>query len=122
MSEHPISNLMDTTMERLRSMVDANTIIGTPIEAAGITVIPISKVSFGLATGGSDIPNKNGQQIFGGGGGAGVSVTPIAFIAIKDGNAKLLQIYNEASSVDRAIQMAPELFDRIKDLFPSNKE
>lgn len=122
MSENNIKDLMDTTMERLRSMVDANTIIGTPIEAAGITVIPISKVSFGLATGGSDIPNKNGQQIFGGGGGAGVSVTPIAFIAIKDGNAKLLQIYNEASSVDRAIQMAPELFDRIKDLFPSNKE
>lgn len=122
MSENNIKDLMDTTMERLRTMVDANTIIGTPIEAAGITVIPISKVSFGLATGGSDIPNKNGQQIFGGGGGAGVSVTPIAFIAIKDGNAKLLQIYNEASSVDRAIQMAPELFDRIKDLFPSNKE
>lgn len=122
MSENNIKDLMDTTMERLRSMVDANTIIGTPIEAAGITIIPISKVSFGLATGGSDIPNKNGQQIFGGGGGAGVSVTPIAFIAIKDGNAKLLQIYTEASSVDRAIQMAPELFDRIKDLFPQNKE
>lgn len=122
MSENNIKDLMDTTMERLRSMVDANTIIGTPIEASGITIIPISKVSFGLATGGSDIPNKNGQQIFGGGGGAGVSVTPLAFIAIKDGNAKLLQIYPDATSLDRAIQMAPDLFDRIKDLFPSSNQ
>lgn len=119
MSENNIKNLMDTTIDRLRTMVDANTIIGTPIEAGGITIIPVSKVSYGLATGGSDIPNKTGKDAFGGGGGAGVSVTPVAFIAIKDGNAKLLQIYSEASSVDRVIQMAPDLFDRIKDLFPS---
>ncbi len=118
MSENNIKNLMETTIERLRSMVDANTIIGTPIEAGGITIIPVSKVSFGLATGGSDIPNKNNQAAFGGGGGAGVTVTPIAFIAIKDGNAKLLQIYSDATSVDRVIQMAPDLFDRVKDLFP----
>lgn len=123
MSENNIKEIMDTTMDKLHAMVDANTIIGEPITAGGITILPISKVSFGLASGGSDIPNKHSQQIFGGGGGAGVSITPVAFIAIKDGDARLLQIYSDATSVDRAIQMAPELFDKIKELFGgSNKE
>ena len=72
MSENGIKTVMDTTMEKLRTMVDADTIIGNPIVVDKVTLIPVSRISFGLATGGSDFPSKNGQQLFGGGGGAGV--------------------------------------------------
>ena len=68
MSENNLKTVMDTTMEKLRAMVDADTIIGTPIVVGNVTLLPVSKVSFGLATGGSDFPSKNGQQLFGGGG------------------------------------------------------
>ena len=68
-------------MEKLRAMVDADTIIGTPIVVGNVTLLPVSKVSFCLATGGSDFPSKSGQQLFGGGGGAGVTVNPVAFIS-----------------------------------------
>ena len=82
MSDNSIKTIMDTTMDKLRAMVDADTIIGTPLTVGEITLIPVSKVAFGLATGGSDFPSKNQQQLFGGGGGAGVTVTPVAFIAV----------------------------------------
>ena len=70
MSEGNIQGIMDVTLEKLRAMVDADTIIGTPVKADKFTLIPVSKVSFGLATGGSDFPSKNGAQMFGGGSGA----------------------------------------------------
>ena len=71
MADNNIKAIMDTTMDKLRAMVDADIITGTPIEIGNITMIPVSKVAFGLATGGSDFPNKNGAELFGGGGGAG---------------------------------------------------
>lgn len=117
MSENNIKGIMDTTMEKLRTMVEADTIIGTPIKADGITLIPISRVSFGLATGGSDIPCKSDNKIFGGGGGAGVSIVPIAFIAVNGNDVKMLPIYNDLNSIDKAISMVPELIDKIKGLF-----
>ncbi len=121
MSENNIKGIMDITMDKLRAMVDADTIIGTPVETAGITLIPVSKVSFGVASGGSDFAsNKTSASLFGGGGGAGVSIVPIAFIAISGGNVKMLPVYNEPSSVERAINMAPELIEKVKELF--NKE
>ena len=73
MSENNLKSVMDTTMDKLRTMVDADTIIGTPIVVGNVTLLPISRVSFGLATGGSDFPSKSGQELFGGGGGAGFS-------------------------------------------------
>ena len=82
MSENSIKSIMDVTMDKLRAMVDANTIIGDPIVVDGVTLIPVSKVSFGLATGGSDFPSKTQSGLFGGGGGAGVTVSPVAFIAV----------------------------------------
>ena len=78
MSENNIKGIMDVTMDKLRAMVDANIITGNPVVVGDITLIPVSRVSFGLATGGSDLPNKTGNRIFGGGGGAGVSIVPIA--------------------------------------------
>ena len=71
MAEHNIESIMNVTLDNLKAMVDADTIIGTPISVGEVTLIPVSKVSFGLATGGSDIPSKNTSNLFGGGGGAG---------------------------------------------------
>ena len=117
MSENNIKGIMDTTMEKLRAMVDADTIIGTPVVVGNITLIPVSKVSFGLATGGSDFPNKNGHELFGGGGGAGVTVNPVAFICVNGENVHMMPVYNQMGTIDKAINMAPELIDKVKSLF-----
>ena len=122
MSENSIKNIMDVTMDKLRAMVDANTIIGNPIVVGDITLIPVSKVSFGVATGGSDFPSKTQSGLFGGGGGAGVTVSPVAFIAVSDGNAKMMPVYNELSSVEKAIAMAPEVLEKAKELFSKDKK
>ncbi len=117
MSESNIKGIMDVTMEKLRAVVDADTIIGTPVIVGDITLVPVSKVSFGVASGGSDFATKNHSGLFGGGGGAGVSISPIAFIAISGENVKMLPVYNEPSGVERAITMAPELIEKVKELF-----
>ena len=122
MSENSIKNIMDVTMDKVRAMVDANTIIGDPIVVGDITLIPVSKVSFGVATGGSDFPSKTQSGLFGGGGGAGVTVSPVAFIAVSDGNAKMMPVYNELSSVEKAIAMAPEVLEKAKELFSKDKK
>lgn len=122
MSENSIKNIMDVTMDKLRAMVDANTIIGDSIVVGDITLIPVSKVSFGVATGGSDFPSKTQSGLFGGGGGAGVTVSPVAFIAVSDGNAKMMPVYNELSSVEKAIAMAPEVLEKAKELFSKDKK
>lgn len=122
MSEQNLKTVMDTTMEKLRTMVDADTIIGTPIVSGKVTLIPVSRVSFGLATGGSDFPSKNNQPLFGGGGGAGVTVNPVAFICINGENVHMMPIYNEMNTIDKAINMAPELIDKVKSLFEKKTE
>jgi len=122
MSENSIKGIMDTTMDKLHAMVDADTIIGTPIVLGEVTLLPVSKVSFGLATGGSDFPSKNQAGLFGGGGGAGVTITPIAFIAVSGQNVKMMPIYNEMNTIDKAINMAPELLDKVKELFTKEKK
>ncbi|MBQ1988913.1 MAG: GerW family sporulation protein [Clostridia bacterium] len=123
MSENNIKGIMDTTMDKLRAMVDADTITGSPIVVGDVTLIPVSRVSFGLATGGSDFPTKHSdKQLFGGGGGAGVTIVPVAFIAISDGNVKMLPVYNDLTSVEKAITMAPELIEKVKELFPKKEK
>lgn len=118
MSESSIKGIMDITMDKLRAMVDADTIIGNPINAGGFILIPVSKISFGVASGGSDFAsNKTERSLFGGGGGAGVSINPIAFIAINGENVKMLPVYNEPSGVERAIAMTPELIEKVRELF-----
>ena len=112
-----IKGIMDTTMDKMRTVVDADTIIGTPINVGSITLVPVSKVSFGVATGGSDFSTKTQSGMFGGGGGAGVSIAPIAFIAITGDNVKLLPLYSDVSAVERAIAMTPEMIEKIRDIF-----
>lgn len=122
MDKHPIGDLMETTMQKIREMVDVNTIVGSPIITAdGITLIPISKVSFGFASGGSDFQTKHQQQgqnnAFGGGSGAGVNIVPVAFLVVKGASIKLLNIAPPASTtVDRIIEMVPEVIDKVSEL------
>ena len=121
--EHPIQGLMDVTLDKIKKMVDSNTIIGNPINMAdGTLILPISKVTFGFASGGSDFHSKTSQDLFGGGGGAGVSISPIAFLVVKEGNVRMIQLADTSNSVDRAIGMMPEMVDKITDLFKKDKK
>lgn len=119
MSEnHPINEVLQTTMHKIREMVDANTVVGQPIVTQdGVTLIPVSKLSFGFATGGSDFgKTPNVTKNFGGGAGAGVNVTPVAFLIVKDGNVRLLPVAPPAKDANsRAIEMIPEMFDKVTD-------
>lgn len=119
-NSHPINELMSTTMEKIREMVDANTIVGQPIQTQdGVTLIPVSRLSFGFASGGSDFATKNqkpegGKNSFGGGSGAGVKVEPVAFLVVKDGFVRLLPVAPPpATTVDRIIELAPDMFDKV---------
>ena len=111
---HPIGDLMSTTMQKIREMVDVNTIIGTPIRTEdGITLIPVSKLSFGFASGGSDFMTKNqkpeADNAFGGGSGAGVNISPVAFLIVKGDTVKLLPVAPPAgNTVDRVVELVPE--------------
>lgn len=123
--QHPIEGLMDTTLDKIKQMVDVNTVIGTPITTAdGTTIIPVSKVTYGFASGGSEFASKKMEKdkLFGGGSGAGVTINPIAFIAVSNGEAKLLNIGNFQDSQDRAVAMVPELIDKIVGLFKKDKK
>ena len=121
--DNKISEIMQTAIEEIKSMVDADTIIGNPIAISNMTVIPVSKITYGLASGGVDLNTKNNQsKIFGGGGGAGVSVVPVCFIAVKDGDAKILNISYSDDLTSKAVALVPELFEKIKSLFKTKKE
>lgn len=122
MSENSIKNILDTTLEKLKGMVNADVITGKPLEVGNITLIPVSKVAYGLATGGSDFATKNDSALFGGGGGAGVTISPIAFIAINGDSVKMLPVYNELTTVEKAISMAPEIIDKAKEIFAKDKD
>ncbi len=112
--EHPSQETLRITMEQIRGMVDANTIIGQPITCEnGTTVIPISKVSFGFASGGSDLPTKVAKDMFGGGGGAGVTISPVAFLVIMPNDVKLLQLSVNASTPNAIINMVPDIMDKV---------
>ena len=122
MAEHPIQGLMGVTMDKIRDMVDSNMIVGSPIQVeGGTTIIPISKVTFGFASGGSDVGAKAAKDMFGGGSGAGVSVTPIAFLVVRDGVVRTVQLSEYVTSVDRAIGMIPDLVDKISELVKKDK-
>ncbi len=125
MAEHALNEVMKVTMEKLRSMVDVNTIIGDQITTPdGTTIIPISKVSFGFATGGSDFSGKKESERinFGGGSGAGVSINPEAFLVVKDGNVRLVPMASSPNTtVDRVVELIPDIMDRLEGYFEKAK-
>ena len=120
--KHHLENLMRSTMENLRSMIDVNTVIGDIIETSdGTSIVPISKVSVGFASGGSEFGNHTSlrkeeeKYPFGGGSGAGVSVKPIAFLIVKDGMVRL-QPVDYDNTVDRVVDSVPQIFEFVKNL------
>lgn len=119
-----INQMMGITIDKIREMGDVRTVIGDPIQAGDTTIIPVSKVSYGFASGGSDLPAKqNPKDLFGGGAGAGVTVQPIAFLIVnKDGNVRLMQISSSDDKVSNIIRSVPELLDKISDMVKEHKE
>lgn len=112
-----VEGLMGVSVEKIREMVDANTVVGTPIALAdGVTIIPVSRVSYGFASGGSDLPTKSSADLFGGGAGAGINIVPVAFLTIKGGEINLLPVVSKPDSVDRLISLIPEAVNTITDL------
>lgn len=122
MSQHPINELLGNAMGNLKSLIDANTIIGEPIAAAdGVTIIPVSKVSFGFASGGSDLPTTQPKEVFGGGSGGGVTIQPIAFLVISGGDVKILHVYTSNNTADRIVNTVPEVIDKIAAMLPKKE-
>ncbi len=115
--------LVKTAIEKIKEMVDVETIIGKPIVTGnGTTIIPVSKVSVGFGSGGSDLPTKQAANFFGGGAGGGVSIQPIAFIVIMpDGNVKLLQLTVNASKENAALAIIPDLVDKVTAVISGKK-
>ena len=126
MAEHPIQGMMATAMQSIKEMVDVNTIVGTPVETKdGTIIIPISKVSFGFAAGGSDIPAKKDfkdENNFGGGSGAGVSIQPVAFLVVSDNQIKLLPVNTSENPLDKIVDYIPDAVDKITNLIKSKKK
>ncbi|GMK37910.1 putative spore protein YtfJ [Paenibacillus sp. CCS19] len=138
MSNHPIEGLMQTAMENIKEMVDVNTIVGDPVQTPdGSVIMPISKVGFGFVAGGSDIrmshsggqssttPHEgqtaNVQGPFGGGSGGGVSITPIAFLVVGTHGVKVVPLDNNTHLIERVIDSAPHVFDRIQGMLKQNE-
>ena len=122
MAEHPINGLMGVTMDKIRELVNSDTIIGEPVSLPdGTTILPVSKVTFGVATGGSDVAATQSKELFGGGSGAGVTVAPVAFLVVKDGNVRTIQLADPNNSLERAITMLPELVDKLAALLKKEK-
>ena len=111
--QHPIDDLMSTTMQKLREIADVNTIVGKPIQAGNVTIIPISRLTVGFASGGSDFVSKNqkpeADNSFGGGSGAGMNLSPVAFLIVKGDTVKLMPVAPPAgTTVDRVVEMGAE--------------
>lgn len=125
--QHPIGDLMTTTMQKLREIADVNTIVGQPIQTGDVTIIPISKLTVGFASGGSDFTTKNqkpeADNSFGGGSGAGMSLAPVAFLIVKGDTVKLMPVVPPAgTTVDRVVEMVPEVIDRVTDFIEKQQD
>ncbi len=121
--KNPLNDLMRETMEKVRQMADTNTIVGQPITTPdGVTLIPISKISFGFGSGGGDY-GKTAPKGFGGGSGAGVNIAPVAFLVIKDGTTRVLPVaVPPVSTMDRIVDMVPDIMDKMEKYFDKKEE
>lgn len=125
--KHPINELMNVTMDKIRGMMDSNTIVGEPIQAGDVTLIPVSRLSCGFAGGGTDFTTKNqkpdADNSFGGGTGASVKLEPVAFLIIRGEQVKLLPVMPPpATTVDRVIEAVPEVIDKVTEYLDKQKE
>ncbi len=124
MSEHQINGFIGVSVEKIRSMVDTDTMIGNPIPCGdGITVIPISKISVGFASGGSDLPTRTNKEYFAGGAGAGMSVNPVGFLVISGGEVRMVQMSEKGSDGAASIMnQIPGVLEKIKEVFSKEKK
>ena len=127
MKEQSASGILATAIEKIMDMVDCQIIVGDAIDAGdGIKVIPISKVTYGFASGGSDFPTKTSKDLFGGGGGAGVTISPVAFLVINNGDVTVKYISEGIdNTAERIIGMVPEVVNKVSDVvtkFKGDKE
>ena len=123
---HPLSDMMMSSMGKIRDMIDVNTVIGEPIAAGDVTIIPVTKVSIGYGAGGSDFATKNypanRDNAFGGGAGAGVNITPVAFLVVRGESVRMLPVAEPAStSMDRLIEQLPDLLDKAEHLLKQKR-
>lgn len=117
MKEQSASGILGTSIEKIKDLVDVSTIIGDPIKISEtLQIIPVSKVTYGFASGGTDFPSKNNQELFGGGGGAGITISPVAFLVVNNGNVSVKYINAAEGSVERVIGMVPDLVDKATDV------
>ncbi len=125
MAEHPIQGLMNVTMDKIRQMADSNTIIGKPIKTDdGTTILPVSRISFGFASAGTDFDGKNAanKDLFGGGSGAGVNIQPVAFLVVKDGCVRTIQLSDGSNTIASALTMLPEQVDKVSALLKKEEK
>lgn len=123
MDRHPLGDFSETTLGKIKEMVDVNTIVGKPITTPdGIMIIPVTRVTLGFGSGGGDYPIKSNGG-FGGGGGAGVKLDPVGFLVINDGVVKMLNISPPANStVDRLVEQLPDVFDKVDSFIEKRKK
>ena len=121
--ENKVQSLMGLSIDKIKEMVDVNTVIGEPMTLAdGMTLIPVSRVSYGFASGGSDVPTKGTQELFGGGGGAGITIVPIAFLCVTNGNVRVVPMVSVPDTINQAVNMIPDVVDRIGGFFNKEKK
>ena len=122
MKEQSASGILGTSIEKIKDLVDVSTIIGEPIKISEtIQIIPVSKVTYGFASGGTDFPSKSNQELFGGGGGAGITISPVAFLVVNNGNVSVKYINAAEGSVERVIGMVPDIVDKATDVISQLK-
>ncbi|MBQ2694689.1 MAG: sporulation protein YtfJ [Clostridia bacterium] len=122
MKEQSASGILGTSIEKIKDLVDVSTIIGEPIKISDtIQIIPVSKVTYGFASGGTDFPSKSNQELFGGGGGAGITISPVAFLVVNNGNVSVKYINAAEGSVERVIGMVPDIVDKATDVISQLK-
>ena len=117
-----VNELLGVSMDKIKEMVDVNTVVGDPITVGDMTIIPVSRMSYGFAAGGSDLPTKQQREVFGGGTGAGVNVTPVAFLVVKNGELKMLPVNSNPDMIDRAVSMVPDVVDKVVGLFKKDTD
>lgn len=125
MKEQSAAGILGTTIDKIKNLVDTSTVIGEPMKISEkVTVIPISKVTYGFASGGSDFPSKNNAELFGGAGGAGITVTPVAFLVVNDDIVTIKTIGTGDNPIEKVVSAVPEVVNTVSGLVNkfTNKE
>lgn len=119
---HYLGELTDSSMKNLQGLVDSNSVIGQAVTTPdGTTILPVSKISFGYGSGGSDLPSSQ-KELFGGGSGGGVTITPVAFLVIRDGNVKVLNVQSYSNTADRVVDLVPDVVDKVTGLIGGSRK